>query len=168
MNRYISILLLGLTIALFSNTVHGQCDYFSATASGIQNASCFGSGTGSATITGSNGTAPYIYSLILNGSTLAGPSSTSVFNGLVSGNYSFIVTDNTGCIYEGSFQILQPDDPQVFISGLVTSYCQDGEPAVMFGTPSGGQFSGVGVNGNTFDPSLAGQGFHRLIQMGII
>lgn len=139
-----------------------QCEDITATVSNVNNANCFGAGSGSATVTGLNGAAPYTYTLILNANIQTGPSANNVFNGLVSGNYNFIVEDDIGCIYEGSFQILQPDDPQVFISGIAASFCEDGDAVFMFGSPVGGTFSGPGVSGNNFDPSIAGQGFHTI------
>jgi hypothetical protein len=51
-----------------------------------------GSNNGTITATGSNGTAPYIYSL--NGGT---PTTNNIFSALANGNYTLTVTDVAGC-----------------------------------------------------------------------
>ncbi len=43
-------------------------------------------------------------------------------------------------------------------SGLDTNYCLQQSSAFLIGNPSGGTFSGMGINGNSFTPSLAGTG----------
>jgi hypothetical protein len=53
--------------------------------------------------------------------------------------------------------INDPDDTSV-CSGTQT----------LSGSPSGGTFSGPGVTGNTFSPSVAGQGLHRLLIRSIM
>lgn len=51
---------------------------------------------------------------------------------------------------------------QVVIAGLDSSYC-DSDPVVsLTGVPAGGTFSGPGVSGNTFSPTLAGIGVHTI------
>lgn len=162
MNYFLRITFSTILLALTTFSALGQCDNFTATANNVVDATCFGAGTGSAVIQASNGTAPYQYTLELSGAVVAGPSMNNIFSGLISGNYTFIVTDAMNCVFEGNFQILQPADPQVFISGLGISYCQDGDPAFLIGTPQGGTFTGLGVVGNQFDPSIAGQGFHTV------
>src|SRR5690606_16064712 len=58
-----------------------------------ENINCFGSNTGSVSITGSNGTSPYQYSL--DGITFQASGS---FSGLSAGNYNAIVRDANGCV----------------------------------------------------------------------
>lgn len=50
----------------------------------------------------------------------------------------------------------------VTLSGLSTDYCVNDGDDNLVGTPIGGTFSGTGVAGNLFDPSLAGVGTHTL------
>ena len=38
--------------------------------------------------------------------------------------------------------------------------CEGDDPATLNATPTGGTYSGTGVSGNTFDPSVAGGGLH--------
>ncbi|MBL7884982.1 MAG: DUF839 domain-containing protein, partial [Bacteroidia bacterium] len=48
--------------------------------------------------------------------------------------------------------------PNVGISGLNTNYMSSDAAVSIVGTPSGGTFSGQGVNGSVFDPMIAGVG----------
>ncbi|HLP55461.1 MAG TPA: alkaline phosphatase PhoX [Fluviicola sp.] len=48
--------------------------------------------------------------------------------------------------------------PVVSISGLNANYGDAHAAATLVGTPAGGTFSGTGVDGNQFDPSMAGVG----------
>lgn len=48
-------------------------------------------------------------------------------------------------------------------SGLATFYCDTAPPVALTGVPSGGTFSGPGINGNMFSPALAGIGTHQII-----
>jgi len=48
--------------------------------------------------------------------------------------------------------------PTVSFSGLPASACVSGVPVTLTGSPAGGTFSGTGISGNTFDPSVAGVG----------
>lgn len=47
---------------------------------------------------------------------------------------------------------------QCEIIGLDTVYCSDAGPVTMTGSPGGGTFTGAGVTGNEFDPTIAGAG----------
>lgn len=53
--------------------------------------------------------------------------------------------------------------PTVSISGLNASYTTSDAAVTMTGTPTGGNFYGVGVIGNTFNPSVAGVGTHTIV-----
>ncbi|HOY30585.1 MAG TPA: DUF2341 domain-containing protein [Bacteroidales bacterium] len=54
-------------------------------------------------------------------------------------------------------------DPVVEINGLdTTEMCVYHAPLTLSGTPSGGVFSGDGVTGNIFNPSVAGLGVHEV------
>ncbi|GAB4138835.1 MAG: hypothetical protein Fur0041_13890 [Bacteroidia bacterium] len=62
---------------------------------------CFGSATGSATVTPSGGTAGYTYSWSSGGSA-------ATENNLLAGNYTCLVTDNNGCTVTVSVTITEP------------------------------------------------------------
>lgn len=48
--------------------------------------------------------------------------------------------------------------PVVSVSGLLPQYAVTDPAVTLSGSPAGGTFSGTGVNGNQFDPALAGPG----------
>jgi large repetitive protein len=67
------------------------------------NVLCFGQSTGSVTVEGSGGTAPYRYSID------GGPLQASgTFDNLAAGNYTVTVTDNNDCTYDIPVTITQP------------------------------------------------------------
>jgi len=53
--------------------------------------------------------------------------------------------------------------PIVSISGLDSIYCLNHPPVIMIGHPLGGTFSGIGVVGNIFNPSVTGPGIWHII-----
>ena len=65
---------------------------------------CNGNSTGAASITASGGTAPYVY-MWSNG---AGQSNNP---GLISGTYSYTVTDANGCVFTDNVDLTQPANP---------------------------------------------------------
>ena len=77
-----------------------------------------------------------------------------------SGSYTFTWTeDNNGCTASDDVSIVFNELPVVSFTGLDTQYCVDVTTATpLTGTPAGGTFSGLGISGNTFVPSLAGVG----------
>ncbi len=48
-------------------------------------------------------------------------------------------------------------------TGLNMQQCINGNPVTLIGSPSGGSYSGNGISGNTFNPSIAGIGIHQII-----
>jgi hypothetical protein len=50
------------------------------------------------------------------------------------------------------------DVPVITFSVSPNSFCVSANPVTLSANPAGGTFSGVGVSGNTFDPSVAGVG----------
>lgn len=76
----------------------------------------------------------------------------------VGGPYTILYeyTDGNGC-YGSTTQTVSVNDlPVVSFSGLAGPYCiNDNTPVVLSGSPSGGNFSGTGVTGNTFISSIA-------------
>ncbi|HPH85388.1 MAG TPA: T9SS type A sorting domain-containing protein [Ferruginibacter sp.] len=96
-------------------------------------------------------------SWLLNGNFLSG----SFGNGIlvtVPGSYQWIpITLSGGCIGEASPPVVITTVTASF-SGLAPNYLVTGAPVTLAGNPAGGTFSGPGVSGNTFDPSIAGVG----------
>jgi hypothetical protein len=52
--------------------------------------------------------------------------------------------------------------PTVSFTGLAASYNSNAAAATLVGNPAGGTFSGPGISGNTFNPSVAGVGTHTI------
>ncbi|MBX7182601.1 MAG: T9SS type A sorting domain-containing protein, partial [Bacteroidia bacterium] len=70
----------------------------------------------------------------------------------------YSITDGNGCFNSDSQTVVVNASPIAQIQGLNPSYCLDAVPVSLTGSPSGGTFSGPGIVGNTFDPSIAGSG----------
>jgi hypothetical protein len=97
------------------------------------------------------------------GGVFDGPGVTgTTFNPLFAGQgthtvtYSF--TDLNGCSNVDSQTVIVNASPIATISGLNTTYCEDAAIVTLTGNPSGGTFSGQGIIGNDFNPSIAGPG----------
>ena len=79
------------------------------------------------------------------------------------GNYSVTISDANGCIATSSpVTITVNPNPVVTFTGLNGGYCLTNPATALTGNPSGGIFTGPGISGNTFDPSLAGVGSHTI------
>ena len=76
-------------------------------------------------------------------------------SGLFNNAVTITETDANGCIGE-------PVTLNVFILELeieeIGPFCPGDAAQELIGTPSGGTWSGTGVSGNTFDPSISGNG----------
>ncbi|MCC6463558.1 MAG: Ig-like domain-containing protein, partial [Saprospiraceae bacterium] len=79
---------------------------------------------------------------------------TGVAEGIASITYT--VTDNTGCSSSTMVSISVFPLPMVF-AGAYEPVCTDALDIPLEGTPPGGTFSGTGVTGNLFDPSVGTQ-----------
>ena len=77
--------------------------------------------------------------------------------------YMVTGTDVNGCKKSDSLEIIVHPLPVVTISTPPTTVCIDASPIILSGTPSGGTWSGSGVSGNTFTPSVADSGVHLII-----
>src|SRR5260370_16465840 len=83
------------------------------------------------------------------------------FDPSVSGAGTFVVTysytDVNGCTNTDNTSITVNPLPVVTISP-VSAMCISASAVALSGTPFGGTFSGTGVVGNNFDPSVSGAG----------
>lgn len=86
------------------------------------------------------------------------PNATVTVN--ATGPYSFVWTENNnGCIDSETINVFFNPLPVVSFTGLAANYCIDQTtPVPLSGNPSGGTFSGLGISGNSFVPSVAGVG----------
>lgn len=98
-----------------TSTTISQPSTLSVTASGVD-VTCHGSNTGSATVTASGGTAPYIYSW----NTIPVQTGATASN-LVSGNYTATVTDANGCSRTASVVIGTPPPLNIPIAATAVS-----------------------------------------------
>ena len=100
-----------------------------------------------------------------SGGTFSGPGVVgSLFYATVSGVGTFSITytfqDFNGCISSQTQQTTVTSLSVVNFTGLGTDYCVYDPPVTLIGQPAGGIFSGPGIVGNDFDPSIAGEGSH--------
>jgi hypothetical protein len=75
---------------------------------------------------------------------------------------SYYYQDAFGCENTNTQQTKIYDLPLVSFSGLDSAYCPDAAAVVLTGVPAGGLFSGNGISSNTFDPAMAGTGYHTI------
>jgi hypothetical protein len=76
-----------------------------------------------------------------------------------SGNYTVQVTGSSGCsALSAPAAVTVHALPVVSFTGLQSSYSDTDPAASLTGTPTGGTFSGPGIIGNQFYPSVAGTG----------
>ena len=73
--------------------------------------------------------------------------------------YSY--TDENGCSSVDSTAIVVNEIPRLD-PGTYGPLCVSASPVFLQGTPAGGTWSGTGVSGSTFDPSVAGVGTHAV------
>jgi hypothetical protein len=87
------------------------------------------------------------------------------FNPTSTTQYSLTtLTDQFGCQYSSSESVTVTVNQllNVSTSGLDSQYCVTTSPSTLIGIPAGGIFSGNGVVGNSFNPSLANAGQHNV------
>lgn len=94
---------------------------------------CNGESTGSITITGTSGTAPFEYSI---SNVLFQPSGT--FSGLPAGSYTAITRDVNGCRHAELVNILEPPSLTAAVDSLTEASCPGIADGAIYITPSGG------------------------------
>jgi len=80
-----------------------------------------------------------------------------------SGTYYVTVTDTTGCFGSDTVSYFIPPQIPVLLSAIPDTICNTDASFVLNGSPSSGSFSGQGVVGSIFDPSLAGAGVWSVV-----
>jgi PKD repeat protein len=112
---------------------------------------------GSSATLSANGVTTYTWNTSSNATSIfVSPTSTSVYT--VSGNL-------TGCAV-GATQtatVTVNTLPSVTMGAVAGPLCVNNPAVTLSGSPSGGTFSGTGVVGTTFDPSVSGQGTFSLL-----
>jgi gliding motility-associated-like protein len=109
---------------------------------------------GSPAVTG--GQAPYTFQWVgnVNDPTAANPQACPTGTT----TYTLIATDQNGCQATDTVQVVVNTPPTAAIAGLDSQYCVSAGSVSMTGIPAGGTFSGPGVTGNVFQPSVVGAG----------
>ncbi len=100
------------------------------------------------------------------GGTFSGPGvSGNFFNPATAGTgthtITYTYTNSNGCTNSASTSITVNPLP-VVSAGTYAPVCINNGNVVLTGSPSGGIFSGPGVSGNSFNPSIAGAGTHTI------
>ncbi|MDD3875876.1 MAG: gliding motility-associated C-terminal domain-containing protein [Bacteroidales bacterium] len=76
---------------------------------------------------------------------------------------TYTYTDANTCTNSLSQTVLVNGLPVVNFTGLSGTYCEDDNtPVSLNGFPAGGTYTGPGISGNNFVPSIAGAGFHQI------
>jgi len=96
------------------------------------NVLCFGSSTGSATVTPSGGTGSYSYSWSPSGG------SGATANNITAGNYTVTITDANGCSIQKNFTITQPASALSATQSQTNVLCFGNNTGSATVTPSGG------------------------------
>ena len=102
------------------------------------------------------------------GGTFSGPGiSNNVFDPAAAGAGShtivYLYEEHPGCSATDSMVVSVLTPSPVSITGLPSEYCLDDPSFTLTGNPAGGNFSGPGMTGSTFDPLSAGTGMHSIV-----
>jgi len=97
------------------------------------NVGCFGGNNGTASASGSGGTAPYTYSWSCNP-----VQTTSTASNLTTGTYTVAVNDANGCLTSSAITIIQPAVLSASINGQTGTSCNGGNNGTATAAGSGG------------------------------
>ena len=104
---------------------------------------------------------------VTSGGVFSGPGTSGLsFSPSLSGagTHTITYTANVGgCAATTSQSIIVNATPNASFSGLNAVYCNTAPAVTLIPVTSGGAFSGIGVSGNVFNPSVAGLGQHIVI-----
>lgn len=78
------------------------------------------------------------------------------------GTYTDVLTNVSGCDSTVTTTIIVDPLPTVQLAPTVDTLCNYNSPVQLVGTPGGGTFNGVGMVGDTFDPTASGNGSHTI------
>lgn len=122
--------------------------------SGLNSAYCSNSASTSVTVSPIGGQ--------LSGPGVAGNTFDPSLSGNGTQNITYVYTDGNGCQNSTSQSVIVNPAPIVSFTGLLPQYCENGIQSNLVGTPTGGTFSGMGINANSFNPQLSGVGTHTI------
>lgn len=92
------------------------------------------------------------------GATSSSLALTQVTAGANSYRYRVVVTAGCGSVTSNVAILTVDTYPSITLGSIPTVACQSDPVFTLTGSPAGGSFSGQGVSGGTFDPSVAGVG----------
>lgn len=72
------------------------------------------------------------------------------------------VTSENGCVNAASIAVFVYETANSNFAGLSPTYCLNNEPIILIPENAGGVFTGAGVVGNSFNPTLAGPGEYTI------
>jgi hypothetical protein len=121
------------------------------TAASSASAVCAGS---SVTLSG-GGASSYVWS--------SGVTNAISFVPTTNTTYTVTGTDGNGCSNTAATSIVVNELPIILVNASSQIYCLTDLVGTLSANPTGGFWSGTGITGNSFDPSLAGFGIHNSI-----
>ncbi|ASS50455.1 MAG: hypothetical protein A3D31_12875 [Candidatus Fluviicola riflensis] len=81
--------------------------------------------------------------------------STYTINATANGTYTVTTVTSSGCSATGTGTATVVFNPNPVVTmGALTAVCENGSAVSLAATPAGGTFSGTGVSGSTFDPTI--------------
>jgi hypothetical protein len=98
------------------------------------------------------------YQWLKDGVAIAGATSADLVT-IEDGAYTVQVTNPNACSNTSNAFII---NSEFSFSGLDTTVCELDAPLTLTGIPADGTFSGTGINGNVFDPAVAGAGIYDI------
>ena len=112
-------------------------------------------------LTGTSGGTSQWY---LDGSPITGATNNTYY-ATTGGNYNMLKTNLNGCADSASvgISVMENPLPAVSLSAQSLISCINHTTNLLTGNPGGGTYSGPGVSGNNFDPSVAGAGTHTVV-----
>jgi hypothetical protein len=125
-----------------------QPDLISANAT-IQNIACFGDGNGLIQLTASGGVSPYHY-LWASGET------SNFISNLQSGNYHYTITDNNGCIYNNTSEIVEPLPISTTVTIINETKYRSYDGAVLMNVSGGTSPYSYSWSNGLISPEIAG------------
>jgi large repetitive protein len=146
----------GCTLTSSTYTI-SQPTAVAVTLSSQTNNTCFGLSTGSATVNGSGGTAPYTYSI--NGTVFQ---SSGLFSSLAAGNYTITVKDANNCTSTLAVIITEPNQLVVTNEGVTDASCANlTDGAIAIGVSGGtSAYSFAWTGPNAFTSALEDQNYN--------
>ena len=134
-----------------------------AASAGVDRTICSGDNTSIGAIpAGTGGSPPYTYSWSPPADLDNSNAQTPVADPTSNTTYTITVTDDDGCTATNDMDVTVNSLPTVSFTGLASQYCPEDPSVTLTGDPTGGTFSGSGINSNQFRPKNAGGGTHGI------